>query len=208
MPSFIDLAGQTFTKLTVVSRAPNKGKHVIWHCECSCGNQAFVSSTHLRSSHTVSCGCYRSEKTRERRTIHGLKDHPLYSTWKNLKKRCLNPNNDNYKYYGGRGITLCKEWVNSFPNFLKDVGEKPSPEHTLDRIDTNKGYNPSNCKWSTREEQVNNTRKNLYITHNDATLTCAQWSRKLNINYGTLISRIRKGWTAHDALTRPVKKYN
>lgn len=129
---------------------------------------------------------------------HGLRYHSLYGTWIMMKHRCNNPNNIAYEYYGGRGISVCERWLHSFENFLEDMGEKPSAEHTLDRIDNNKGYSPNNCKWSTKSEQIINSRgsnvneiiiKRIRILHKDKAITQRKLAKMFGINQST-VSRI------------------
>jgi hypothetical protein len=155
---FIDLTGQKFNSLTVVSRAENRGKSVVWNCLCDCGNETQVRSGNIRNGHTQSCGC----KTKEHLTTHGLwrKQPTEHSIWTNMKQRCYNPNAKYYDIYGGRGITVCGEWKDDFAKFFEDIGERPSANHSLDRIDGNKGYSKDNCRWATAVEQGRNQRVN------------------------------------------------
>lgn len=129
---------------------------------CDCGNKTIVSTGNLKNGTTKSCGCYQREyqakRGRKNFYKHGLSNHPLYPTWSTMKSRCYNKNNISYKNYGARGIKVCDRWLNSFENFLKDMGEKPSDKHSLDRIDINGDYEPSNCRWATPEEQAINKR--------------------------------------------------
>lgn len=128
-----------------------------------------------------------------------------YYAWHNMKVRCLNPNDGRYKHYGARGIKICDRWLNSFDNFLSDMGPKPSAGHSIERIDVNGDYEPDNCKWATRNEQQNNTTQNRFIAYNGETLTLQQWSRRLGINHRTLHARLDKyGWLVERAFSTPV----
>lgn len=139
--------------------SPNK-KRTVYLCQCDCGKQTIVLTYHLKSGHTSSCGCLHKEKFNNYK--HGLKHHPLYHTWTDMKQRCLNPNNKRYCDYGGRGITVHDRWraENGFVNFLQDMGERPEGK-TLDRINNDGNYEPSNCRWATIQEQNLNTRRNV-----------------------------------------------
>jgi hypothetical protein len=117
-----------------------------------------------------------------------------------MKDRCLNPRNDRYADYGGRGITVCTAWRESFEQFYADMGEPPTDSHTIDRKDNSVGYQPDNCRWATKTEQNNNTRKNVLLTHDDRTQTIAQWARELGLSPKTLAKRIRNGWDIQRAL--------
>lgn len=157
----LDLTGQVFGRLTVQSRADNAsdGK-VRWICLCSCGGAKIVRATKLRAAETRSCGCIAKE--RPARLSHGHARngarHPLYATWRGIKVRCTNPQAKDWPRYGGRGITMCERWGFSFPDFLADVGPKPGPEHSIDRIDNDGNYEPGNVRWADPTVQATNKR--------------------------------------------------
>jgi len=149
----INLINLKFGRLTVLKQGETVGMHIYWYCECDCGNHKSVASRHLRSGRTMSCGCLQEEAIR----THGMTDTPEYSVWSGMHQRCTNHNNLQYKDYGGRGISVCKEW-DSFLTFFKDMSYRPSINHTLERINNDLGYYADNCKWATRLEQAQNRR--------------------------------------------------
>lgn len=169
MANFIDLTGQRFGLLLVESRADNYErfskthnrilKYAQWNCLCDCGETAVVLSTDLKSKSQVSCGCLRPSLISESRTTHGMKDTKEYTAWLGMKRRCLNEKDKKFADYGGRGIKVQENWISDFVQFYEYVGVAPSPEHSLDRIDTNGNYEEGNVKWSTKPEQAQNTRK-------------------------------------------------
>lgn len=202
MPAFLDLTGQTFGRWTVIERAPNRGRHVCWLCRCECGNTGIVISSNLTSGISRSCGCLHIDTI----TTHNNTGTPEHAAWNAMKSRCYTKSNVGYPYYGGRGIAVCERWRNSFENFLADMGHKPTPAHSLDRIDPNGDYCPENCRWAVLETQANNRRDNRFLTFNGKTQTVAQWAREVGLNKNALISRLEWGWPIEDALTWPAER--
>ena len=200
---------ERLTALTCVGKT--NGGHRLWQCLCDCGTYCVVSANHLVTLHTRSCGCLHRDITREnskRHITHGrsLLNDSVYRAWHGMKSRCLNKADAGYPNYGGRGIKVCERWRNSFENFLEDMGEKPSPQHSLDRIDVNGDYTPENCRWATRKEQANNKRTSAYLTLGERTQTVSQWAEELSMPRPTLEWRITAGWDSIKALTHPVRK--
>lgn len=157
MPSFIDLTGQKFGKLTVVKRAENVKRKVYWDCVCECGESKTIVSSSIIGGHTKSCGCLKAETIGNIRATHRMSNTTEYNSWRAMVERCTNQKYRYYHEYGGRGIKICDRWK-SFANFISDMGEKPSPKHSIDRIDVDGNYEPSNCKWSSQSEQCKNRR--------------------------------------------------
>ena len=161
MSKKIDYTGKVFGRLRVVelSRKDPKGGY-LWWCECTCGNKKEVSSRAMSSGSTKSCGCLKIEVN----SSHGMSYSTEAKTWYRIKDRCCNPNSHAYSRYGERGITVCNRWLESFENFYEDMGDKPSPNHSIERLDVNKGYSPDNCVWTTTEKQNRNVRKRVNNT--------------------------------------------
>jgi len=212
MSKKIDLKDQRFGRL-VVSHDTGERKHrqVVWHCRCDCGNEVNVVGYDLTSGRTTSCGCYQRERSVEANTVHGMnrqgETHPVYVVWKSMLQRCENPNNPEYKNYGGRGITVCDEWHDAqvFINWALASGWQKGLQ--IDRIDNNGSYEPSNCRWVTRKENSRNKRNNRLITFDDKTQTMAEWAEEAGISYLVLCSRINQyHWPIERALTEPVRR--
>lgn len=205
MGKFIDLTNLQFGRLKV-ERLEGRSKHghSMWLCVCTCGNNTLTSTGDLKSSKTVSCGCHRRDSTIERNTKHAKSKVLAYSSWKAMKTRCYNKKVKSYLDYGGRGITICDRWLNSFENFLADMGERPDRNHSIERLERDGNYTPDNCKWATKKEQNRNTRQNHLLDTQWGRITLAEASEKSGIKLGTLKRRLRKG-TPESELLKPVK---
>lgn len=188
--------GNKYGMLTPI-RVVGKDKFglLLYLCECDCGKQKVVRSSQITTGKTVSCGCKRAKQNNLSRSI-------TYKSWISAKQRCYNPNNHNYPNYGGRGIEMCERWKNSFIDFINDMGERPSKKHTLDRIDVNGNYEPSNCKWSTPKEQGNNRRDNHFVSFNEETMTTTQFAEKYDIGIPYLFYALRKGFSLKEIIIK------
>lgn len=189
--------GQKFSRWTVV--AEQKGG---WLCRCDCGTERAVKPFDLTSGKSKSCNCLRDEGNRVRHIKHGQSGSPEYTAWLGMRERCTNPNTKQWKDYGGRGIKVCRRWE-TFENFLEDMGEKPSPEHTLDRKNNDGNYTPKNCRWATRAVQNNNRRSKRLVTFNGVTKSITEWTQSLGLASGALQNRLSRGMTMKEALTKP-----
>jgi hypothetical protein len=202
----IDLTGKRFGRLTVLHlHEVSRSRGARWQCKCDCGNTALVYRKELRNGDTQSCGCLHKEQLQERNTIHGLCGTPEHDVWLNMITRCTQPSAQNFRFYGGRGIKVCARWRNDFRSFLADMGPRPSPNHWIDRIDSDGDYSPENCRWSTRTEQFRNRRSNRLIEYANETKTMVEWAEAFGLNPMTLQWRLDHGWSVHDALTTPVQ---
>jgi len=202
-------AGAQYGRLTVIEEAPRAGAGPSSSCRCACGAIVTVRNNFLVWGRTLSCGCLRREtsgKVGERNRTHGRTQTPEYRAWHGARGRCRNPTDRQYAYYGGRGITVCAEW-DDFEVFFRDMGPKPSPRHSLDRIDNDGPYAPWSCRWATATEQLRNRRTTVRLTHEGQSLTLVQWSAVTGIPYTVLKDRVRYGWSAERALSQPVQSW-
>lgn len=208
---FHDITGMVFGYLTVLGLAESsKNKHgntcYKWFCRCSCGKISVARSINLKSGNTTSCGCFRVKVLTDRVKTHGKSNSATYSTWSSMITRCTNKNELNFKYYGGRGVSVCGRWMCSFESFLEDMGERP-PGCSIDRINNSGNYEPGNCRWSTRREQCRNKRSNKLITHCGVTKCLADWLDDFKLNRNIYEGRIRRGWTEIEAITSTRPKH-
>lgn len=190
MSQLVDLVGRIFIRLLVLERAgSNKRGRALWRCRCECGNIIVCLGNHLLTGNTKSCGCLQRESVTKRNTTHGLSYSTEYKSWADMRARCDDPKNKEFKNYGGRGIKYCERWKD-FENWFADMGRRPSPKHTIDRKNTNGNYEPDNCRWATQKVQANNRTNNHRITFNSETLTLSEWSHRTGIPERTLYARI------------------
>ena len=206
MPSKINLLGQRFGRLVVIKDGGTNKKtgRVQWLCLCDCGNTVLVNAKQLRNGDTQSCGCLHKDVC----TIHGDSYSRLHNIWNGMKQRCDNRNNSAYPYYGGRGIKYCAEWSNyiKFKEWAINKGGYKE-DLTLDRIDTDGNYEPSNCRFVSMKVQQNNTRRNRRITFNGQTRTITEWSELLGFSATLIPDRLDLGWSVEEALTTTTNRH-
>jgi hypothetical protein len=178
-----------------------------WLCHCRCGVTKTIASGKLRNGTTVSCGCHRISATVSRSYKHGSakrnKTTPEYRAWSGMIGRCYNVKNKKYPDYGGRGITVCQRWRESFEDFLSDIGVRPTGDYSIDRIEVNGNYEPNNCRWATLRQQARNKRTTVLLTLNGETLALSDWAERLGLPEGRIRNRLRLGWAADKALLTP-----
>ena len=200
-----NLTGQQFGRWTVIGTAAEKGPGWKWLCRCECGTTALRSAYSLIRGHSRSCGCYRNEVTGNRTRTHGMTETAEYAIWQGIKRRCLNPNEEAYPNYGGRGIIICDRWRDSFGAFLEDMGPRPGPEYSVDRFPDNDGnYEPGNCRWATGSQQMRNTRLTRWVEAFGVRLPLQTWAEWADVPAGTIASRLdHLNWSPEWAVWLP-----
>lgn len=201
--NFRDRTGERIGRLTVLRLADeSKSDAIRWLCRCDCGNQSVVAPANLQNGNTTSCGCLRSEVARARATVHGKHNTATYRAWRAMIQRCYDPCSDAYKYYGAKGVSVCERWLCSFSAFALDMGDRPEGM-SIDRIDGNGNYEPSNCRWTSHVQQSRNRSSNRVLTFNGKTQTAVEWAEELGANPFTIYSRLKRGWSHERALSTP-----
>jgi len=205
-----DLTGKRFGRLTIVEREASKttpGGRVLhfWKCVCDCGKFRVVRHNHLLSGATKSCRCLSNDSIRARAALHdNATDKSEYGCWVAMNDRCRRQGHEAFARYGGRGISVCERWRESFEAFLEDMGPRPSPMHSIERKDNDGDYCPANCKWATKKEQGRNRFTNRIIEHNGESLCLSEWAERTGIGVTTIRERLRRGWSVARAIeTKP-----
>lgn len=199
-----DLTGMKIGRLKVLGLAYIKDRHAYWRCQCSCGCKTVIRGAGRRGRSPRNCTCKDRIKSLGNKS-HGESGNnatPEYISWKSMVARCSRKSHPHFKYWGGRGIKVCRRWI-KYENFIRDMGRKPSPSHTIDRIDNNKSYSPKNCRWATHLEQSENRRNNHWITLNGDKKTITAWAKETGIDFRTLYHRVvYRRWPIEKALKR------
>lgn len=190
---FKDLTGKKFGRWTAISPIKNKYGRFSWKCICDCGEVRTIGGTELSQGNSTSCGCLRKERFTKFATKHGYavpgSVSKEYRVWCSMKRRCYSKKDKSYPRYGGRGITVCDRWKDSFQNFIDDMGDCP-PKMSIERKNNSQGYSPKNCEWADAVAQANNKRNNRIVTINGKAMTVAQWARSIGIKLGTAHMRL------------------
>ena len=211
-----DLTGKRFGRLTVISRCDhNLNGEPAWNCICDCGKSKVIRGEALKNGATKSCGCISAELSRERMkkiaTTHGESRTRLYSVWASMLARCENPNRPQYKNYGSIGISVCPEWhdFKVFSEWAKENGYDENAKYgkcTLERMCGSLGYSPENCKWCNMTGQARNKRTNVFVNYEGKKVQLSSICEKLQLNYPTVVQRLKNGWSEYDALHTPIKE--
>lgn len=203
---YSELIGMRFGRLTVIENVTDVGRSRFL-CKCSCGNEKVVRMDHLKRGLVLSCGCYQAERRSQATKTHGMKNTRIYRCWRNMKTRCYNPNGAEFGLYGGRGITVCYEWQTFEPFYEWAMANGYRNDLSIDRIDNDGNYEPSNCKWSTQQEQALNRSTNVTITYNGITKHISEWDKDIgSAKSGRVRARLNAGWSIEKAVTTPVKR--
>jgi len=199
-----NIAGRKFGRWTVIAKGSrtNAGRQR-WKCRCECGTEREVTHGMLTFGESRSCGCLSRDIQRSRHLTHGMTGTPEYDAWLNMRSRCYDKSCRMYRRYGGRGIRVCKKWLNNFAAFLRDMGTRPSPEHSIDRRNNDGNYTPSNCRWATRSEQALNTSRTRLLAVGDVRLPLSVWAERLGVKSYVISKRLSRGWPVDMALTAP-----
>lgn len=194
MVAALDVSGERYGRLVAIKRADHPFKRTPWLMACDCGNEVIVALDSVRCGYTKSCGCLRVEATRKRSITHGhalnRKESRTLKSYNHAKGRCCNPSDPKYPQYGGRGIKMCQEWLDSFDVFLRDMGERP-PALTLDRVDVNGHYEPSNCRWATAHQQARTRTDNVLVDYDGKKVVLKDFAALMGVNYKSLHRRVK-----------------
>lgn len=208
-----DLTGLKFSRMLVIERAPdhfkpNGAKVIMWKCRCDCGKESVVVGGDLKNGGTKSCGCLRAEVQLTSAKTHGGSRTREYKIYQGMIFRCINPKARGYEHYGGRGISVAPRWMQSFENFIADMGMAPTSRHSIDRFpDPNGNYEPKNCRWATSKQQARNRNTSAFIEVEGQQVNVADAADNAGLSYELVRTRLRMGWTVSKTLNTPARKY-
>lgn len=214
-PRTLDLRDKRFGRLLCLSQVILEGKErqSAWLCRCDCGVEKVVPAKNLLGGDCRSCGCFHRDSAAERssrlKKTHGMSGTVEFTILSSIKQRCCNPKDAAYKNYGGRGITVCDRWLDKkkgLLNFVEDMGKRPSPLHSIDRINNDGPYSPENCRWATRQQQARNRKSSRFLTCNGVTKLMCEWVDETGLSHALIRHRLRNGWTVEEALLTPKNK--
>lgn len=208
-----DITGQRFGMLVAKRfshRTETKSKHYFWECLCDCGRVVAIDAGNLKSGNSKSCGCDKGRRISAAKTVHGHTSGGVetaeFTAWASMLQRCGDPNSKDFRNYGGRGIAVCLEWAGSFQIFLRDMGSKPSPEHSIERVDVEQGYSAENCIWATRSQQARNRRDKVTVILDGENCSLADVCEARGLPYHTIWQRMRRlNWSPEKALSEPIR---
>lgn len=188
-----DRTGEKYGRLKVLRPVRMRNSKLGWLCECDCGVEAVVDGGNLNSGHTVSCGCAHREMLSASRSIHRMRNSREYKSWCGMKARCLNPRNNRFSAYAGRGIKVCDAWLGSFEAFFADMGPMPGPGYSIDRINNDGNYEPNNCRWGSSVDQANNRRSTVLVVFDGEILTIAEVAKRAGKSDSSVRRLVAKG---------------
>lgn len=201
--NFVDLKGQRFGRLTVISLYDKKNGKNRWLCKCDCGGICYPTTSNLRGGTSTSCGCYSREVAAKKATKHGDRYIRLYQEWQRMKDRT---NGKHSTKYTVKNIKVCPEWLHDYQVFKEwALSHGYSDELSLDRIDNSKGYSPDNCRWANRVTQNRNKDDNVLLTYKGETHTISEWAEILDVRYSTFYSRLKRGWSVEETIEKPLR---
>lgn len=200
----IEITGNNFNRLTAIRCTGEKRKGLaVWEFLCDCGKTVFIPATQVIRGNNRSCGCLKLEKIKALKFSHGKNGSDVNVIWQRMNQRCHNPTCGDFKYYGARGVFVCDDWRKDFAAFSDHIGARPTPLHTVERIDNSKGYEPGNVKWATRMEQMRNTRRSHFVEVGGERLIISEWARRLGVHDSAIFARVKRGMTMEQAVTTP-----
>jgi hypothetical protein len=202
----IDMTGFTINGVLVIAKAKSKQGRAAWLCRCACGADFHAVGTSLRMGTTKGCMLCGKANVIESATKHGLVGTREYNSYNAMKSRCLHPSNKRYSRYGGRGISVCTRWLESFANFIEDMGMQPSRDHSIERINRDGNYEPGNCVWASKAVQANNRSNNTVIEIEGRTQTMTQWARESGVNRTVILRRMKRGLTGAPLIKKGILK--